>query len=177
LSQTQLHPAFKALDQAQVSEAGGGEGASQLHMGNSLWGQQGSSFQDSFLDALAENYGAGLQTLDLERQEEARRLINRWARGQTEDRVRNLLPPGSVDAETALVLANAVYFSAAGHQPFAEGRTHDGAFTLPDSSQVTVPMMEKTAELGYAEGSGVQAIELPYAGGELVMVILLPELG
>ena len=60
---------------------------------------------------------------------------------------------------------------------FAEGATHDDVFTLLDGGQVTVPMMEQSAPLGYAERPGVQAVELPYAGGELSMVIVLPEGG
>jgi serpin B len=177
LPQTQLHPAFKALDQALASgRRGGDDDGFQLHMANGLWGQQGSSFQDSFLDTLAENYGTGLRTVDFERAEEARRLINQWVGEQTEDGVRDLIPPGSVGAEAALVLANAVCFRATWMYPFFESRTHDGVFTLPDGGQVAVPMTDQTVELGYAEGAGLQAIELPYTGGEIAMVILLPEL-
>jgi serpin B len=177
LPQAQLHPACNALDQALTStRTGGGEEAFRLHMANSLWGQQGYSFQDSFLDALAENYGTGLQTVDFGRPEEARQLINQWTSEQTEDRIRDFLPPGSLSAESALVLANTIYFDAAWMHPFVGAMTHDGAFTRRDGEQVTVPMMDQTADLGYAEGMDVQAIELPYAGGELAMVILLPEL-
>jgi serpin B len=42
---------------------------------------------------------------------------------------------------------------------------------------VTVPMMKQTKSFGYAEGQGYQAVELPYDGGELSMVILLPRAG
>ena len=176
LPQDQLHPAFNALDQA-LSSRGEGEEAFRLYMANAIWGQQGYSFLKAFLDTLAENYGAGLRTVDFARSEEARRLINQWVGDQTERRIPDLLPPNSVDGETTLVLTNAVYFKAAWTHPFAEGRTQDGAFTLLDGGEVMVPMMEQAAELGYAERPGVQAVELPYAGGELSMVILLPEAG
>jgi len=78
---------------------------------------------------------------------------------------------------TRLVLANAIYFNAAWAEPFQESQTQDGPFYLLDGGQVTVPMMHQTASFGYAEGEGYQAVELPYDGRELSMVILLPAAG
>ena len=96
---------------------------------------------------------------------------------QTEDRIRDLLPQSAIDSDTRFVLTNAIYFKAAWKFPFAERLTRDGVFHLLDDSQVSVPMMEGTAGFGYAEGEGVEAIELPYEGGELSMVVLLPAAG
>jgi serpin B len=48
---------------------------------------------------------------------------------------------------------------------------------LLDGSQVTVPMMTHTTSYGYAEGEGYRAVELPYQGWELSMVIVLPDKG
>jgi len=186
LPQAQLHPAFNALDQALDSRGEGEDEkvlrqssgqAFRLHIANALWGQQGYSFLEAFLDTQAGNYGAGLRVVDFRQAEEARRLINQWSSDQTGRRIQDLLPPGVINGETALVLTNAIYFKAAWMFPFAEGRTHDGTFTLLDGGQVTVPMMEQSASLGYAERPGVRAVELPYAGGELSMVIVLPESG
>jgi len=184
LPQPQLHPAFNALDQALVSEGEGedeetlrqnSKQAFHLHITNALWGQQGYSFLDAFLDTLAENYDAGLRIVDFGQTEDTRHAINGWASDQTEGRIQELLPPGVLNAETALVMTNAVHFKAAWMQAFPEDSTHDGAFTLLDGGQVTAPMMEQAAQLGYAERPGVRAVEMPYAGGELSMVILLPE--
>ena len=172
LPQAQLHPAFNALDQALASR---GEGS--LYIADAVWGQPGYSFRDAFLDTLAENYGAGLRVVDFGQAEEARQTINQWAADRTEGRIQELLPPGVLNAETALVLTDAVYFRAAWTYAFAEDRTHDDAFTLLGGGQVTVPMMEQVASLGYAERPGVRAVELPYAGGELSMAVLLPEAG
>ena len=78
---------------------------------------------------------------------------------------------------TRLVLTNAIYFDAAWAQPFDEKATKDGPFTLLDGSQVTVPTMRQTDSFGYAKGDGYQAVELPYDGRQLSMVILLPDTG
>jgi serpin B len=182
LSQDRLHPAFNALD-AELAQRGkgveGDDGAGfQLRIANSLWGQKGYEFLSTFLDLLAEHYGAGLRTLDFEQApEEARVTINKWVSEQTEGRIEDLIRPGLIIPLTRLVLANAIYFNAAWSYPFEESRTRDDVFYLLDGSQVTVPMMAQTERFRYAEGEGYQAVELTYKGGEMAMVILLPEAG
>jgi serpin B len=40
---------------------------------------------------------------------------------------------------------------------------------------VDVPMMHRTARLGYRRGAGYQAVTLPYAGGLLAMAVVVPD--
>jgi len=175
LPQAQLHQAFNTLDQALIAQdQETDEKAFELYMDNALWGQQGYPFLDTFLDTLAEHYGAGLRVVDFARTKEARQAINQWISEQTAHHITELLPPGVVGGETALVLTNAISFKAAWMHPFAETMTRDGTFTLPNGQQITVPMMHHATQLGYAQTQGVQAIELPYAGGTTSMVILQP---
>jgi serpin B len=162
-----LHPAFNALDQ---------ELALRLNIANVIWGQESYAFLDTFLDTLAANYGAGLRVLDFAHApEQSRVIINEWISQQTEGKIENLIPQGTLDPLTRLVLTNAVYFNAAWEYPFQERVTKDSPFTLLDGGQVVVPMMHQTESLGYAEGEGYQAVELPYDGGDMSMVIILPE--
>jgi serpin B len=181
-----LHAAFNALDQelARRGERVQDEDEAdtqhpegfRLHIANAIWGQEGYGFRDAFLDTLAANYGAGLRVLDFARApEESRVIINDWVSQQTEGKIEDLIPEGSVGRLTRLVLTNAVYFNAAWAHPFQEGATEKGAFTLLDGSQTVVPMMRLAESLGYAEGEDYQAVELPYEGREMSMVIILPE--
>jgi serpin B len=147
-----------------------------LNIANAIWGQKDYAFLDAFLDRLALNYGAGLRVLDFGgAPEESRIIINDWVSDQTEGRIQNLIPQGAIDPLTRLVLTNAIYFNAAWANPFQEEATRDGPFTLLDGSRITVPMMHQTESFGYARGEGYQAVELPYDGHELSMVLLLPE--
>jgi serpin B len=180
LPQAQLHPAFNWLDLALASRGEGAKGKDdqgfRLNIVNAIWGQSGYKFLDTFLDALAVNYGAGLRLLDFASDSEASRLtINDWVSDQTEGRIEDLIPQGLINPVTRLVLTNAIYFNAAWAEPFKESQTKDGAFHLLDGVQVTVPMMWHSASYGYAKGGDYQAVELPYDGHELSMVILLPE--
>jgi len=182
LDQDKLHPAFNWLDAELSSRGEGAEGKDgegfKLNIVNAIWGQKGYSFLSTFLDVLAENYGAGLRILDfITETEKSRVTINEWVSNQTEERIEDLIPQGEIDALTRLVLTNAIYFNAAWEHPFDKKMTADGPFYLLDGGQVIVPMMKQTESFGYTDGKGYQAVELPYDGGELSMVILLPEAG
>ena len=179
LAQEQLHPAFNYLDlelagRGQEAQGKDGQGF-RLNIVNATWAQEGYPFLIAYLDTLAENYGAGLRTLDFSKDPEAARVtINDWVSEQTEERIKDLIPQGVINPVTRLVLTNAIYFNAAWANPFNAERTADGAFHLLNGSTVTVPMMQQQASFGYAERDGVQIVELPYDGHELSMVILLP---
>ncbi len=180
LSQSELHPAFQLLNQELTNRSEGGQGRDgegfRLHIVNALWGQEGYAFLQGFLDQLSRYYGAGLRQVDFREDAEGARLaINAWVEEQTEDRIENLIPRGVLNELTRLVLTNAVYFNAAWQQPFDEGMTVEDTFTRLDGEPVQVPMMQQSADFGYAVMDGFQVVELPYEGGELSMLILLPD--
>jgi serpin B len=182
LPQDRLHPAFNALDQALISRGEGAAGQDgegfRLNIANAIWGQESYTFLEPFLDTLAQNYGAGLRVLDFAGAPEmARVIINDWVSEKTEGRIEELIPQGALSPVTRLVLTNAVYFNAAWARPFEAGLTSDGAFHLLDGGEANVPMMHQTASFGYAAGPGYQAVELPYDGNELSMVVLVPDAG
>ena len=172
LPQGKLHPAFNALDQVLASRGEGAQGKDEkgfrLNIVNAIWGQKDYKFLETFLDVLAENYGAGLRLLDfINNPDESRIEINDWVSDQTEGKIEDLIPQGVIDSLTRLVLTNAIYFNAAWANPFDEEATEDGTFHLLDGSEVTVPMMSQTESFGYFEGNRYQAVELPYDGDEL----------
>ncbi len=180
LAQEQLHAAFNRIDielakRGQAAKGADGKGF-QLNVVNAIWGQQGYKFSAAYLDLLAQNYGAGMRIVDYQNAaEKSRQTINQWVADQTENKIKDLLPQGSVTHLTRLVLTNAIYFNAAWATQFEKTMTADGQFTLLDGSRVNVPMMKQYAKnYKYAEGSGYQAIELPYDGRELSMIVLLP---
>ena len=180
LAQDRLHPTFNALAHELASRGQNAQGrngeAFRLNMVNALWGQQGHEFQEAFLDTLAESYGAGVRAADfIAAPEEARLAINDWAAQKTEDRIRDLIPPGIITPLTRLVLTDAIYFNASWSYPFSEAGTREHPFHLLDGRVVNVPMMRLEEDLLYAAGDGYQAVDLPYVGGKLSMTIILPD--
>ena len=182
LPQGQLHPAFNqlALDLASRGQnAQGTNGKSfALNIANALWGQQDFTIQPAFLKILAQNYGTGMNLLDFKNSPDPSRVtINNWVSDQTNNRIKDLLPQGSITPATRFVLTNAIYFDAAWQNPFAKESTSNGNFNLLNSSTVSVPMMNHEGSYSYVKGSGYQAVELPYSGNEVAMDIIVPDAG
>jgi serpin B len=182
LSQDTLHPAFNWLDIELAKRGEGAEGKDdegfRLNIVNAIWGQEDYQFLDDFLDVLAENYGAGLRILDfINSTEESRSTINEWVKQQTEGRIEELIPQGAIDAATRLVLTNAIYFNAAWMYPFDEENTVNGDFNLLNGETIVVPMMNQSELFNYMRGEKYQAVELPYDGNELSMLLIMPDEG
>ncbi len=177
-----IHQAFNALDLAiessNIQQYDGNQTGFHLDIVNSLWGQKGHHFLREFLDTLSENYGAGMRLVDFESDPDgSRQQINTWVASKTRDRILDLIPAGAINRDTRLILANAVYFKAGWLYQFDEAATHEGTFHLVDGREETVPMMSQTRWLAYGTGAGYepyQAVELPYYGGRVSMLILLP---
>jgi serpin B len=155
---------------ADPSEAG-----YELHVANSLWGQEDYPFVGSYLELLKANYGAGVSLVDFVRNAEGARLrINEWVETETREKIVDLIPPGGVNSATTLVLANAVYFKGDWARKFKEDRTEDAVFH-GESGDSDVPMMYQKGEFGYAEVEGAQLLEMPYKGDDVSMLVVLPD--
>lgn len=153
-----------------------GERPYRLAVANALWGQQGLSFQPDFLNQSKEFYGAGLNQVDYRGNPEgARKTINDWVEKQTNSKITDLLPKGAVTPDMRLILTNAIYFKGDWAAQFDKDSTNpNDTFHLAAGGTTTVPMMNRTGSYKYFEGSGFQALTLPYKGNDLSMVVLLP---
>ncbi len=147
----------------------------ELAVANRLWGQKGYRFLPGFLGLLKTHYGAGLLELDFAAPEAARLAINADVARTTHDRISDLVPPGVIDPDTRLVLTSALYFKAAWADPFEAHLTRDEPFYLAPETAVAVPMMRQAEPFGYLDGGDFQALQMPYRGGDLAMVFLLPK--
>ena len=178
LRQSELHPAFNALDLTLASrgqEPGGtpndgtdGGQYFRLNIANAIWGQDGYHFLSDFLDLLAEHYGAGMMAVDfMGAADESRVRINDWVADETAGKVKDLLAPGVIKDSTRLVLTNAIYFNASWLWQFDPRDTEVRPFHLAGGGTVGVPMMTETTKdfYGYARGDGYQAVDVPYSWG------------
>ena len=180
-----LPAAFGSLDALLAERAGeyrAVEDAEPLQLdlsfANAVWPQDGFEFEEQFLQTLARHYGAGVNIVDyLAETEAARTAINEWVAEQTADRIPELIPAGILTAATRLVLTNTLYLNAPWLIPFETSQTADERFTLADGATVDVPFMHQEESLAYAADDAWQAVRMPYVGGELAMVVLLPEPG
>jgi serpin B len=173
-----LNAAFDAVDLALTTPpAGADAGTFKLSLADSIWAQQDLALSPPFLDALATDYGAGVNLVDFEKAPETARVaINGWVSNQTQGVIPMLLPMGSIDDSTRLVLANAVYFHGDWVTPFV-ANSPNGTFHAA-AGDVTVPMMSSRSGNGmFWSGSGWTAAALPYDGNTTAMYLIVPDSG
>lgn len=174
LAAERLHPAFSDL--TGMFNAGGK--SYQLSVANALWGQVGYKFLPGFLDITNKHYGAGFKEVDyVKAREQARQTINKWVEAKTNDKIKNLIQPDDLSTLTRLVLTNAIYFKGKWEIQFKPEATKPMPFYISAKEKVDVPMMHQVAKFNYEENDQVQILEMPYTGGELSMVVLLPRPG
>lgn len=146
-----------------------------LTTANAVWGQKGYPWRPEFLAAVRDRFRADVRDADFKADPEtARTAINAWVGEQTRDKIKDLFQPGVIDKLTRMVLANAVYFKGAWETPFHKGATKDAPFTAADGSKKDVPLMTRTGTSAYDETDGYQRLRLPYAGGQVSLVVVLP---
>ncbi len=171
LDQARLHPAFaSALAQLNADKKG-----CQLSVANALWGQKGYGFLNDFLSTTQTNYQAGLHEVDFARAtEDARKTINAWVEKQTQDKIKDLLQPGVLGPDTRLVLTNAIYFKGNWTEQFKKTMTQDQPW-LGTAQKAKAPLMYREDRFRYLDSPSFSAVELPYVGKELAMMVFLPK--
>lgn len=176
LPQEKLHSAFAALIKEVNGDPADKKRGYQLNTANALWGQKDFGFKADFLKLVKDDYGAGLNELDfIGAPEPARQTINGWVEKQTQNKIKDLLKQGDVTPDTRLVLTNAIYFKGDWASQFKKDQTKDEPFHLGADKKADAPLMHQQGEYGYFDGGTFQALELPYAGKNLSMVVLLPK--
>lgn len=169
-----IHSRFQSLN-AEVSKRGASH---TLKLANRLYGEKTYNFLPEFLTSTQKMYGADLAPVDFQHaSEDARKEINQWVKGQTEGKIPELLAVGVVDSMTKLVLVNAIYFKGMWEEKFMKQDTTDAPFRLNKKNTKSVKMMyqKKKFFFGYISDLKCKVLEMPYQGGELSMLILLPE--
>ena len=161
---------------ADSKERGGAQQPIVITIANRLFAQKGYEFREKFLALVKERYGAPLEPLDFGKDAaDATQRINSWVEEQTRNRIRDLIPPGALDASTRLALVNAIYLKAPWAKPFLKGSTSPQPFHVRGGASVNVPTMNGLIHCGYAKRNGFIAVSLPYNDRDLQFVILLPD--
>nr|ABS87359.1 lospin 7 [Amblyomma americanum] len=150
----------------------------KLHVANRMYSEQTFPVLESYLSLLRDSYGATIESVDFKAQyEKVRQQVNAWVEEATESKIKDLLPPGSVDSLTSLILVNAIYFKGLWSSQFDPKSTHRSDFHLDSKNKKVVDMMyqKNDYKMSRSEELAVTALEIPYRGGKTSMVILLPD--
>jgi serine protease inhibitor len=176
LSGNSFHSSLAALSKQLEKDAT--DNKYQLSIANQLWGDQffKKFFFQSFLDLNKKIYGATLETLDFTASTAAAATINKWVSKKTNEKIKDLVTPGMFEGEdpVALVLTNAVYFKGDWASKFEKSATQSDSFLLGAKESIKADLMFQQGDFLYKEDSEAQILALPYQGGSLHMVVILP---
>ena len=149
-----------------------------LHVVNSVWGQKTYVWEQPFLATLAQSYGTGVYQEDFVHDFDlARVAINSWVSTETKDKINDLLPQGSLDDTTRMVLVNAMHLKFPWANTFDSANTQSGTFTRSDASTVSASFMNQTSQFSYLDDGQAQIIDLPLSNNEVSLLIALPHAG
>ncbi|XP_047962639.1 serpin-ZX [Salvia hispanica] len=155
-------------------------GGPLLSFANGVWVDRSLTFKPAFKDIVDNSYKAASDHVDFQNQAvEVTKQVNAWADKETNGLIKEVLPTGSVDASTRLILANAVYFKGAWNEKFDASETKDHDFFLLNGSSVKAPFMTSKKKQYVRAFDGFKVLGLPYKQGEdkrkFSMYIFLPE--
>ena len=153
----------------------------ELAIANSLWADRRQPLRPDFVERCREAYRAELRNIHLWHPAAVPK-INSWVRKNTRGKIDGIFKPGELDANSVLVLVNAVYFKGAWLAPFDKALTQDAPFFLDGREPEQVPLMSQTGSYPYYEDETMQAVRLTYGdlsrgyvGVRYGMVVFLPK--
>lgn len=167
LPQDEINGYYKDLNSSLTSQTN-----VALDLANSIWLNRGFELKPAFISTNESFFGAMLGTVNFETPESAE-LINRWAVDSTRGKITDVVS-FPFPANTEVILANAIYFKGEWAEKFDQQLTQARYFYLAGGMIKQTPMMSRHGKFQYEEGDGFQAVELPYAGDRLQMILFLP---
>lgn len=172
LKQDEIPQGYRALlDATLIADRPGCE----LNVANRLWCQQGYKFRDSFLAVNRDQFGSEIGLIDFKQSKAARKQINDWIDEKTKGRIENALDESSPNGSYRFMITDAVYFKGKWELQFEKSETKDEPFYADDETKNVPMMVQKSAQHRYAEIEDVKILEKPYLGGDISMLIVLPE--
>jgi serpin B len=155
-----------------------------LRTANALWAEKTFPFLPEYTSTAEQTYRARTTNLDfVTMPEQSRAIVNQWVEEQTDDKIKDLLPAGSINPLTRLIITNAIYFKGTWAKQFDENKTTEEDFRTGNGTTVRVKMMQRTdqdAIYPYNETETLQLLAMPYESGNgtrLSMLVLLPRNG
>jgi serpin B len=129
----------------------------------------------SFLINSTIYFNTSLEGVDFTQSEETRKSINSWVSKRTENKIQNLIPKDGINNGTEMVLVNAIYFKGNWKNQFMAMDTFPREFKN-GKEKIMTKMMHQVNYFRFCNmpDLSLKAIELPYEGNSLSMLIILP---
>lgn len=146
-----------------------------LSTANRLYYAEKLHLKASFTAAVEGDFDGQLEATDFKDSSECCKKINGWVEEETKSKITDLVHPSMLDANTCLVLVNAIYFKGKWRDSFDKKHTAKRPFHVAEGKQTTVDMMHRTALYLFYADDEVQILGIPYEGENIHMFIILPK--
>uniref|UniRef100_A0A1I8QEJ1 Serpin domain-containing protein n=1 Tax=Stomoxys calcitrans TaxID=35570 RepID=A0A1I8QEJ1_STOCA len=153
------------------------EDGKTLKVANKVYVMEHNQLQDDFRETLAQNFFSSPEKVDFEHSQDAAKTINTWVESKTDNKIKNLISPSLLGADTRLVLVSAIHFKGMWQIPFPMEFTEDLAFYLNETNCVKVPTMTTEGLFEQVVLKDLQShlVRMRYKNSDLSMVIILPD--
>jgi serpin B len=155
----------------------------ELAAANRLWVDRAAKLSPDYQKQIVAMFKGDEETLDFADPASAASRINAWVSEQTHKRIPQIVTPNVLGRGTSVVLTNALYFKGNWDKQFKRSQTTEEDFHTAPGKTMRAMMMSQREEHDYADIDAdgnvpaFRALSMKYAGGELSMLLLLPELG
>jgi len=148
-----------------------------IELANVIFADETLEIKDAYETTLNHSFLTGVKQVDYSNSEESTDTINNWVANKTNNLITDLISPGSLTADTRLMLLNAVYFKANWQLPFQKIDTVKDTFFVSNDSSVDVDMMFQTNEILYGQDKELQSqvVSLQYEDPNFTMLVILPD--
>ncbi|XP_002015536.2 uncharacterized protein LOC6590792 [Drosophila persimilis] len=160
-----FHQVLAAYEKSQI-----------LHIANKIFVMQGYPLREEFNQLLTKEFLSAAQSVNFAESAQAAGTINAWVEQSTNNLIKDLVPSSALDANSRLVLVNAIHFKGTWEHKFPQHATQQELFHLNEEHSTKVPMMNLKKKFRYADlpDLGAAALELGYADSDLSMLVVLP---
>jgi serpin B len=172
INDSDLHKQLGLLQNKLIGKSSKGV---EVSIANQIWADKNYKFKCKYTRSVSRNYSAPIKRVDFySKPDESRLEINSWVELQTRDRIKDLLPDGSISSLTKMVLTNAIYFKGQWDNKFDKDLSKEDTFFKSVDEKIVTTFMNERAKYNIYNGDDLQMLELPYTGKDFSMLVILP---
>lgn len=151
-------------------------GKAILNVANKVYVKSGYELKPAFKEVAVKKFSSETQSLNFADAVPSAAAINNWVEDKTNKKIKDLIKPDSLDADTRLVLVNAIYFKGNWEHKFKVENTKKEPFWTSENKSVEVEMMHIKGDFKYGTFNDLDAtaLEMKYNDSDISFLILLP---
>lgn len=160
-----------------VAASQANKGGSTLEIANKVYVKNGYQIKPKFEVYAVKSFDSEIQNLEFSQNVEAANTINQWVERKTNSKIKDLIKSDYLDADTRLVLVNAIYFKGTWEHQFNKNLTQKGPFYTDATNSIETDFMftKKSFDYGRIDEVEASVLEMRYADSDVSFLIILPD--